>query len=85
MFVYAEENICPQDGTGRQIAAERWRRLRNDELYNLFCSRHVMRIMKVTDDDMGTGHSTIIGDMKIHRKFNPRPSHNPDTNHHKKT
>jgi hypothetical protein len=28
-----------------------------------------MRIMKVKDDDMGTGHSTIIEDMKIHRKF----------------
>ena len=64
---------------------ERWRRLRNDELHNLFCSQHVMRIMKATDDDMETGHSTFIGDMKIHRKSNPRPSHNPDTNRHKKT
>jgi len=71
--------------TDRQRAAERWRRLRNDELHNLLCSRHVMMITNVTDDDMGTVISTIIGDMKIHRKSNPRPSHNPDTNRHKKT
>ena len=29
----------------------------------------LLRIMKVTNDDMGTGHSTIIGDVKILRKF----------------
>jgi hypothetical protein len=27
-----------------------------------------MRVMKVKDDDMETGHSTTIGDMKIHIK-----------------
>jgi hypothetical protein len=38
-------------------------------LHNLFCSPSVMRIMKVKGDDMATGHSTIIGSMKIHGKF----------------
>jgi len=71
--------------TDRQRAAEIWRRLCNDELHNLFCLRPVMRIMEVKNDDMETGHPTIIGDMKIHRKSNPRPSQNPDRNRHEKT
>jgi hypothetical protein len=52
----------------RQRTAEEWRRLLKDELHSLFCSPPVMRIMKVKDDDMGTGYSTIIGDMKIRIK-----------------
>jgi len=60
----------PKTGqTDRQRAAEGRRRLYSDELHNLLCLRPVMRIMTVTNDDMGTGHSTIIGDVKIHRKF----------------
>ena len=58
-----------QNRTDRQRAGEGRRRLHNDELLNLFCSQPVMRVMKFKDDDMGTGQSTIIGDMKIHRKF----------------
>jgi len=57
-----------QDRTDRQTTAEEWRRLHKDEHHSLFCLLPVTRVMKVKDNDMGKGHSTIIGDMKFHRK-----------------
>jgi hypothetical protein len=53
---------------GEEVTRE-WRKLRNEELHNFFCSVRYCQCDLVKEDGMGGTCSTYRGDVKFNRDF----------------
>jgi hypothetical protein len=53
----------------RGKATVEWRRLRNEELIDLYCSPNIVRVIKSQKNEMGGACSTYVGDERCIQGF----------------